>query len=160
MDEAEWAASPDPDAMLRWLSRQGRMDVLWDFAVRCGRYLYEDLPGSRFRRVVELADNRGRGLATWEMVDEALHRASRAMKKLIARYRDSDDTGEQERLNRQIGAGNIVWVFEFQDGYEAALAASHHLIEWAAGAEEERIRQAALIRQLVPDPSQASEPEA
>lgn len=160
MDETEWAASHDPEAMLRRLSRQGRMGALWNFATDCCRHVYERLPGPRFRRVVELAEDMGRGRATWEMLDETLHLASRAMDKLVARHQDAADPAEQELLNRQIGEARIVWVFEFQDGYEAALAASRHLIEWADDAEGERIRQSALLRRLVPDPTQASEPES
>lgn len=48
----------------------------------------------------------------------------------------------------------MVFAFEFQDGFDAALYISRHLIEWAADPSGEQLAQVVQLRDLVPDPSQ------
>ena len=153
MTAAEWRASADPATMIRWLSRQGGFESLWDFVIGCSVRIRDRLPGPAFRRVLDLGAQVGRGV-TWSAVDDALAEASDALDQLERKLRGPEQPAERQRLNREIGYGRAVFAFEFQDSEEAAAYISNHLLEWSPDPAAERREQADLLRRLVPDPSQ------
>jgi hypothetical protein len=157
MTPYEWQNATDPEAMLRWLSKQGYVEALWSFTVAGCRRVWDKLPGPHFRKVVEVGAQLGQGMATWHMVDDSLADASRALKRLERKYSKMEDPSEQAEVNRRIGAAQIVFAFEFQDGREAALSVSKNLIEWATDIKAEMSVQVSLLRDLVPDPSLKTE---
>lgn len=148
MTAAEWQQCGDPSAIIDWLSKQGYVEFLWEFTIRCCRRVWDELPGDAFRRVVEHAEQVGT-----HGIDDLLAEAHQALDKLERRFRKADDA-EQPRLSRRIGFGRMVLAFDQQDGAGAAAAISTDLLEWADDADAERRAQADLLRQLVPDPSQ------
>ena len=177
MTEAEWRACTDPRAMIALIDRQGGFEKLWDFTVACCLRFRDQLSSMVFQRVVDLGDQHGKGLATWRMVDDALAeagteltgmemklaRASARTSNIVGSFTDDADwseartalsAAEQDNLNRQIGLARGVLAFEFQDGAEAAAFISDHLLQWSTDETTERAKQADLLRQLVPDPSQ------
>src|SRR4051812_36299273 len=113
MTEAEWRTATDPQRMIRWLSHQGQTDALWDFTVACCRRIWDQLPGESFQRVVERAEQVGRGFARWEMVEDDLHEAYQALDRLERKLLKAKEGAEQDRLNRAIGYGRAVFAFEF-----------------------------------------------
>jgi hypothetical protein len=149
MTAAEWQASADPVAMIRWLEQQGYIGPLWEFTVVCCRRVWDDLPGDAFRRVVEHFEQIG-----VHDIDEVLAGAYQALDKLERRFHKASDHAEQSRLSRCIGFGRMVFAFEHQGGAEAAQSISAEFAEWADDADAERRGQADLLRQLVPDPSE------
>lgn len=153
MTAAEWRDSTDPPAMIRWLSRHGGFEALWDFAIACSARIRERLPGPAFRRVIDLGAQVGRG-ATWAEVQDALADASDALDRLERKLRRTQDTKDVERLNMEIGYGQAVFAFEFQDSEEAAAFISNHLIEWSPDPSAERLEQTDLLRKLVPVPTE------
>lgn len=148
MTAAEWQQSADPMAMIGWLSRQGYVGPLWEFTIECCRRVWDELPDDAFRRVVKHAEQVGT-----HGIDDLLGEAYQALDRLERRFRKADDS-EQPRLSRRIGFGRMVFAFEHQDGAGAAGSISRDLVEWAGDEDAERQAQAALLRQLVLDPSQ------
>jgi hypothetical protein len=148
MTAAEWQASDDPPAMIRWLAEQGYFGPLWQFTIASCRRVWDDLPGNAFRGVVEHFEQIG-----VHDIDDALSEAYRALDNLKCWFRKAEDA-EQDRLSRRIGFGRMVFAFEHQDAAGAARSISSDLVEWADDAASERRVQAELLRQLVPDPSQ------
>ena len=152
MEPSEWATSADPRAMLAFLNRRGLLGALWLFAVRCCRRIEKRLPGEVFRGVLSIADDRVRGRATWEMLDEALEDAAQRLDKLTAKYQEMEEGEEYERLGRKLDAAQAVFVFQHQGGDEAAEAISEYFLERAEDRQAEERRQADLLRSIVPNP--------
>ena len=148
MTAAEWQTSGDPRAMIGWLAAQGDTEPLWQFAIRCCRRIWGDLPGDAFRQVVAHAERVGT-----RDIDNELAAVSRSLERLERQFRSATDDDEQTRLSRQIAFGRMVLAFEHQDGAGAAESISRDLLAWAEDPDAERRTQADLLRQLVPDPS-------
>jgi hypothetical protein len=140
--------------MIHWLERQGHSESLWEFTIACCRRVWAQLPDDACRRVVEHVEQIG-----MRDVEDVLAEATRALDKLERRFHKATDAAEQERLNRQLGFGRMVFAFDHQSGAEAAISISRDLVEWAADPNTERRVQSDLLRWLVPDPSQHAEPE-
>src|SRR3954463_7659493 len=102
MTAAEWQASADPAAMIRWLEERGYNGPLWEFTIACCRRVWDDLPGDAFRRVVEHFEQVG-----VHDIDAVLSEAYRALGKLERRFQKADDDAEQARLSRRIGFGRM-----------------------------------------------------
>jgi hypothetical protein len=147
MTAAEWQASTDLRAMIRWLEKQGYEAKLWEFTIACCRRVEDDLPGDAFRRVLAHSEQIGA-----HGIDDVLAEAHQALERLERRLRKADSAAQDE-LNRQIGLGRMLLAFESQDGASAARDISGDMLEWADDADAERWTQADLLRQLVPDPS-------
>jgi hypothetical protein len=152
MEPSEWATSTDLNAMLTFLNTRGLPGALWLFTVRCCQRVEKRLPGKVFREVLSIAEDRVRGSATWEMLDEAPADAATRLDKLTAKYQEMEDGEEYERLGRKLDAAQAVFVFQHQDGLEAAEAISHYFFERAEDRRAEESRQAELLRGIVPDP--------
>jgi hypothetical protein len=150
MTEAEWQSSSDPAAMIDWLSQQGYVAALWQFATDCCRRVWDDLPSDVFRRVVVHAETVGA-----HDIDDVLGDARQALEKLERRFHKVDDEEEQARLSRRIGYGRLVFAFDDQDSAGVAGSISNDLLEWAEDPETEQRTQADLLRTIVPDPSQS-----
>jgi hypothetical protein len=73
-------------------------------------------------------------------MDDLLEEAGRELRKLERRAAKCNDDAELMRLNRQIGAGVMVFALEFQDPKEAAIDVSDRLIAWADRSAGERLR--------------------
>ena len=152
MSPEAWQTSTDPLAMIRWLAdRDGFADVLWDFTAECLNGVYDELPGESFRRVVR--HFREVGVAD---LDDLLHDADAALRKLRRRAARCDDDAELARLNVAIGRGEMVFALERRAPEEVAADISRRLIEWASDPSAERVRQAGVLRRLVEaaDPAQ------
>jgi hypothetical protein len=135
--------------MIDWLEEQGYGPLLWDFVIACCRREWDELPGEPFRRLVDHVEQVG-----IRDLEDALHEASRALKKLERRLRRSTNCGTESKLNRQFGHGNMILAaFDQQDGASAARSMSADLFAWAEDSTAEARSQADSLRQLVPDPS-------
>ena len=154
MSHADWQAATDPARMISWLDEQGYRDQLWDFTVSCCRRALPELPGDVFRRVIDHMENIGT-----RDVEDVLHEVWKALDKMERRLRKACDSSEEDKINRQIGFGRMLLAFDYQSVDEMADSISGDLIEWATDQAEERRRQSDLLRQLVPDPSQAVDQE-
>ena len=150
MTQADWQTATDPARMISWLNEQGYREQLWDFTVTCCRRVLPELPVDVFRRVIDHVENIGT-----RDVEDVLHEVWKALDKMERRRRRARDSGEEDKLNRQIGFGNMLLAFDFQGVDELADSISSDLIEWATDQGEERRLQSDLLRQLVPNPSQA-----
>jgi hypothetical protein len=154
MTNADWLTATDPARMISWLDEQGYRDQLWDYTVSCCRRALPELPGDVFRRVIDHVENIG-----IRDVEDVLHEVWKALDKMEKRLRKAGDSGEEDKINRQIGFGRMLLAFDYQSVDEMADSISGDLIEWATDQAEERQRQSDVLRQLVPDPSQAVDQE-
>lgn len=154
MSNVEWETATDPAPMISWLEEQGYRDQLWDFTVTCCRRTFPELPRDVFGQIIDHVENIG-ARNTQDILDEVW----KALDKLARRLRKARDASQEDKLNRQIGFGNMLLAFDYQSVDEMAESISHDLIEWAADQVEERRLQSDLLRQLVPNPSQAVDQE-
>lgn len=154
MTESEWQASLEPRAMLLWLEDQGYHSALWLFAVACAERIREELPGPEVDQVVEVAEQIAQGMASSNMMDEALAEAGDFLAQLEEELQATEDADELDRLNRSLGMGRIVLAFEQQDVGSVARSISQDLLDWAMDPMAEEQWQCNQLRDLVSDPSE------
>jgi hypothetical protein len=157
MDEAEWLACEDPEALLLFLADTGASDRKARlFGCACVRRVWGDLADERLRQAALVAERFADGLATARQLEAARKKAARLCEGVGDIIADHGPMAVASLCERPAG-----WFIPAEStGAVAAEARSDEGASWGVAHKEEQRAQVGAIRDIFGNPFRPPRPRA